>query len=72
MRAELLRLQQRRDKYFDRDKKKRKNERKKLRGAIFLEFTSNDEDEQESRERRSQLRDNVFVRYRRFLYDAVP
>lgn len=72
MRAELLRLQQRRDKYFDRDKKKRKNERKKLRGAIFLEFTSNDEDDQESRERRSQLRDNVFVRYRRFLYDAVP
>lgn len=72
MHAELLRLQQRRDKYFDRDKKKRKNERKKLRGAIFLEFTSNDEDDQESRERRSQLRDNVFVRYRRFLYDAVP
>lgn len=52
MRAEL-RLRQRRDRYFDRDKKKKKTTTNERSCAVqyFSNFTSNDEDTAKSRGR---------------------
>lgn len=76
MRAEL-RLRQRRDRYFDRDKKKKKQQRMKevARCNISRILRATTRTRPRVAGETISIKGqpcNVFVRYRRFLHDAVP